>query len=135
MSRRVRSVVPAAWISNVPRSMAPALTSTSGGWITGPTLVSATSTASTHGRVAGYSSRTRASASLDRDAGKTPTGRLPARTGAATAAGPVLRARYGSVPVSASASGSARPARAISRAIAHEPRVAAPSRELWVAVG
>ena len=45
-------------------------------------------------------------------------GRLAARTGAFTTAGAVLRARYGSVPVSASASGSVPPARAIARAIA-----------------
>ena len=59
----------------------------------------------------------RASAVFERDAGNTPTGRLAARTGAATVAGPVLRVRYGSVPVSANASGSVPPARAIARAI------------------
>ena len=92
--------------------------------------VDETSRAFTQARVAGYSSRTRASASFARDAGNTPTGKFAARTGAATAAGPVLRARYGSVPVSASASGRGLPARAISRAMTKEPSVAAPSRTI-----
>src|SRR5262245_32309497 len=97
--------------------MAPALTRTSAGWITAPTLVSAASRASAHGRVAGKSSATRASASFEREAGKTAAGRLAARTGALTAAGDVVRARYGSVPVSANANGRRPPARSTSRAI------------------
>ena len=81
--------------------MEPAFRRTSGGWITGPAFVSATSSASTHGRTAGKSSAIRATVGSLREAGKTPRGRFAARTGADTVAAPVLRARYGSVPVSA----------------------------------
>ena len=85
--------------------------------MTGPTLVSAASSVSTHGRAAGNNARIRSSAAFAREAGKTPTGRLAARTGALTAAGPVLRVRYGSVPVSANARGCVAPARASARAM------------------
>ena len=95
-------------MSNVPPSIEAAFTSTSGGWMTGPALVSAASSASTHGRAAGNSALMRSSATFEREAGNTPTGRLAARTGADTAAGPVLRVRYGSVPLSANANGSGR---------------------------
>ena len=93
MSLRTLAVVPTACTSKQPWSMAPALRRTSGGWITGPAFVSATSTASTHGRVAGNSSLMRARAVLAREDGNTPTGRLAARTGAATVVTPVLRVR------------------------------------------
>ncbi len=68
--------------------------------------------------MAGNSALIRSSATFEREAGNTPTGRLAARTGADTAAGPVLRVRYGSVPLSAKANGSGPPARARSRATA-----------------
>ena len=118
MSRRTLGVVPAAWTSYRPASIGPALRSTSGGWITGPALVSATSRASTHGRTAAKSSASRGRTPALRDAGNTPTGRLAARTGAFTTVGAVFRARYGSVPVSANASGKVPSARAMVRAIA-----------------
>ena len=123
MSLRALAEVPAAWMSKRPASIEAALTSTSGGWITGPTLVSAASSASTHGRDAGNSALIRWSPTLEREPGNTPTGRLAARTGAATVAGPVLRARNGSVPVSANASGSVAPARASARAMTKLPSV------------
>src|SRR5437773_6452834 len=74
--------------------MEPAFRRTSGGWMTGPAFVSATSSASTHGRTAGKSSAIRATVGSLREAGKTPRGRFAARTGADTVAAPVLRARY-----------------------------------------
>ena len=77
-------------MSKVPPSIEAAFTSTSGGWITGPALVSATSSASTHGRVAGNSALMRSSATFEREAGNTPTGRLAARTGARHAGRPGL---------------------------------------------
>src|SRR5437773_11718814 len=118
MSRRTLGVVPAAWTSKLPPSIAPVFRRTSGGWITGPALVSATSRASAHGRTAGKSSASRGRTRALRDAGNTPTGRLVARTGAVTAGGAVLLAGYGSDPVSASASGNVPPARTIPPATA-----------------
>mgnify|MGYP003338666082 CR=1 FL=1 len=50
-------------------------------------------------------------------------GRLAARTGAVTTAGPVFRARNGSVPVSARANGRRPPARPSARASAKLPSV------------
>ena len=93
MSRRTLGVVPEAWTSKRPASMAPALRSTSGGWITVPALVSAASRTSWQGRIAGKSAARRSMVSAVSAAGNTPVGRLAARTGAATSAGPVLRAR------------------------------------------
>src|SRR5689334_4153388 len=98
MSRRALGEVPAAWMSKRPASIEPALTSTSGGWMTTPALVSAASSASTQGRLAGNSAVIFVSAAGVRDPGNTPTGRLAARTGALTVVGPVLRVRYGKVP-------------------------------------
>src|SRR5882672_4556833 len=105
MRQRTLGVVPAAWTSKRPPSIGPAFRSTSGGCITGPVFVSAASRASAHGRMDGKSSARRARVGSTRDAGKTPSGRLAARTGAETLVTPVFRARYGSVPVSASANG------------------------------
>src|SRR5207245_2682321 len=69
IKRRTLAVVPAAWTSKRPPSIAPAFRSTSGGWITGPALVSAASSASTHGRAAGNRSASRAKVCLPREAG------------------------------------------------------------------
>src|SRR5437870_1477519 len=91
MSRRTLGVVPAAWTSKLPPSIAPVFRRTSGGWITGPALVSATSRESAHGRTAGKSSASRGKTRGPRDAGNTPIGRLAARRGALTTAGAVFR--------------------------------------------
>ena len=131
MSRRALGVGPAAWTSKRPASIAPAFSSTSGGWITGPAFVSAASSTSAHGRTAGNSSANRASAASRCEAGKTPTGRVAARTGAATTAGPVFRATYGPRPVSPRACGRAPPARAISRARTQLPSVPGVSSTVW----
>ena len=131
MSRRTRGVVPAAWMSKRPPSIGPVFRSTSGGWMTGPAFVSATSSASAQRRIAGKSSASRASTASVRDAGKTPVGRFAARTAALTSAGPVLRVRYGSVPVSASAPGMLPPARARPRASAMLPSVPGVNRTIW----
>ncbi len=131
--RRTLAVVPCACTSNRPPSIAPRFSSTSGGWMIGPAFVRAASSASTQGRT-GKSGASFASTASVRCAGNTPVGRFAARTGALTSAGAVFRARYGSVPVSARANGRRPPARAMSRAIANEPKLPGVRSTIWRSV-